>query len=87
MIEAGACGTGASWQLNSASAMRALTSASGAQLDGVDQPLKDVAEQLDLFVAVAAGRRQKQRGHALGGLGAFFGGACGDRRFDLVGDR
>ena len=58
-----------------------------AKLDGVDQPLEDVAEQRDLLVVVTLGRGQKQRGDAPDRLGAFLWGARPDRELDFVGDR
>ena len=57
------------------------------QLDRVDQTLKNVAEQLDLHIAEAAGGRQEQRRDMCGGLGAFLRGPRGNRRLDLVGDQ
>jgi hypothetical protein len=57
-----------------------------AKLDGIDQPLEEVAEQLALLLAVASSQRQKQRPHPLGRLGAPFRRACDNRRLDFGGE-
>ena len=57
------------------------------QLDGLDQPLQHVAEQLDLLAAAAFGGQQEQLGDPLDGLEVLFRRAGPDGRLDLVGDR
>jgi hypothetical protein len=58
-----------------------------AQLDGLDQPLQHVAEQLDLLAGIAVGRHQEQVGDPADGVEMFFRRAGLDGRLDLVGDR
>ena len=57
-----------------------------AELDGLDQAFEHVAEQLDLFAAIAVGGQQKQVRHALDGLEMFFRRAGLDGGLDFVGD-
>jgi hypothetical protein len=58
-----------------------------SDLDGLDQALQHVAEQLDLLAAAAVDRRQKQVGDAPEGFEVLFRRTGLDGRLDLVGDR